>query len=707
MKRCQGWAIHWPLLLASMFCIYSVILLGFSLEAEGELREAVDQQIVLETGRRADAVDDYLAERRSAIATIADSEAIHAYLVSKDLGMSERYGLLASLGFIDEKFRQLMTRIQLRGAPVYEQILFFDEEGQLLSSPFPNATPLPAQPLPVGEASVGIDPASGRLLSQSPVIFKGTVRGLVLAASDASQLFRLFDNKRAIGEEILPFHDYILLADGQVLSEPGEKPQLSAGVAARLGGLASGQIAGVAGLLPADAGLDDYLVLHTPIRESDLSMLTLVERDIAYQRFRSPLLLYSLAIFPFLLLFAAFAFERQRQRNLALRENNTALTDEISRRQLLERELREQSEQLTKTSAELQTALLRAESASRAKSEFLATMSHEIRTPMNGILGMAQLLQDEGLTEEERQSYVSILLTSGEHLLALLNDILDLSRVEAGKLELRPASFSPRVLLAEVGDLFAEPCASKGLGLLMKTELAPDCLYLGDAQRLRQMLVNLVNNAIKFTAEGSIAVSCAVVPSEEGGDCLAFSVSDSGIGIPPDKLEKLFQPFSQVDGSSTRQYGGSGLGLSIVRRLAELMNGELGVESIPGHGSRFWFHVCLPVVAATSEQGLPGVGDVAAKPAGQDVSPHEAIAGAAAVASFIAGANELLPQIEDGMFDTVPAFAALCTELAATELAQEVEAIRQQLEACEFDAAAGRLRRLLAGLEGGAAAGST
>lgn len=706
MKLRQAWSAPWSLLLASLFCIYSVILLGFSLEAESELKAAVDQQIILETGRRADALADYLAERRSAIATIADSEAIHAYLVSKDLGMSERYGLLASLGFIDEKFRLLMARIQLRGAPVYEQILFFDENGQLLSTPFPGATPLRVQPQPADEGSLRIDPESGRLLSQAPVIFKGDLRGVVLASSDASQLFRLFHGKHATAEEILPFHDYILMANGQVLSEPGAQPRLSGQAASYLGELAFGRIVGAAGLLPAAEGLDEYLVLRTPIRESDLTMLTLVERDIAYQRFRSPLLLYSLAIFPFLLLFTAFAFERQRQRNLSLQDNNTALTEEISRRQLLERELREQSEELAKASAELQTALLRAESASRAKSEFLATMSHEIRTPMNGILGMAQLLQDAGLTEEERQNYVAILLSSGEHLLALLNDILDLSKVEAGKLDLHPASFSPRALLAEVGELFAKPCASKGLGLLIATELSPDCLFLGDAQRLRQMLVNLVNNAIKFTAQGRIAVACALVPSHDGRNCLAFSVSDSGIGIPPDKLEKLFQPFSQVDGSTTRQYGGSGLGLSIVRRLAELMNGEVGVESTPGLGSRFWFQVCLPVVEAAEEQGTAGGDGFSAEPSGQHSSRHLLSSGDDGIARFIAGANQLLPQIEDGMFDAVPAFAALAAELAGTEQVPEVEAIRQLLEACEFAAAAVRLRRLLAGLTHLGVAGS-
>ena len=307
----------------------------------------------------------------------------------------------------------------------------------------------------------------------------------------------------------------------------------------------------------------------------------------------------------------AWLEERMEHHRAARTELEQPLSDGRWLR-VLERETREGGRvglrvditHLKDTQAQLDEARKRAEAANRAKSAFLANMSHELRTPMNGVVGMADLLAETELTEDQRLN-VDTIRTSGEALLTIINDLLDFSKIEADRLTLRPESFDLEDLVTEIVLLLQVGAREKRLELLVDYDLFLPTRFVGDRGRLRQVLINLIGNAVKFTREGHVLVRITGAEAGPGQTALHVAVEDTGIGIPPDKLDHIFGEFNQVEDERNRQFEGTGLGLAISRRIIALMGGELWAESQPDSGSCFAFRIVLPTEASEPAERRP------------------------------------------------------------------------------------------------------
>lgn len=296
----------------------------------------------------------------------------------------------------------------------------------------------------------------------------------------------------------------------------------------------------------------------------------------------------------------AFDITDRKDTERELDENRRHLNDHLIELQDTKERLEQRSSELIRTVSDLAEARDASDIANRAKSDFLATMSHEIRTPMNGVLGMASLLKQTVL-DPSQQEFVDTIEQSGEALLSIINDVLDYSKMEAGELELDPTTFSVLEIIDNAIQLIRPKCRENGLILQSFTDPAVPDLVIGDAGRLRQILLNLLGNAAKFTKDGIIKIEC-LRPEAVGRQLVFnFAVTDTGIGVSQEAQQSLFEVFSQADASTTRKFGGTGLGLSICRRLCHLMGGDISVESILGEGSTFRFNLKLDLAGNTSD----------------------------------------------------------------------------------------------------------
>lgn len=589
---------RWPVALAIAFVGYLAIMLWSMFDAQGTLRDMNRERLLASATQRATAISDFMEARKRQTEEIARNHDIEVFLLNKALGMSMQYGLIASLEGIDLAFRSEMERHTVRDIPLYQNIVYYDETGAQLSE-----TPLfaGAPDLPAGfqnSSQIWVDRERRLLLSSAPVMHKGEYSGVVVTAGDLPRIISgLFLNPGPSSET--SFSELLIDSSGLVLASSDKHIGSVAGQLPELAALPASSFVPQDKLGTRPGNGSPSFFLRIPLAESHLSLLTVVDQRLLTGDTASPMFLYSLVLVPLLLLSTAFALERQRMRAFRLESANTELLEEITRRTALEEKLRQQADELKQLADDNLTNMQRAEQASRAKSEFLAVMSHEIRTPMNGVLGMTDLLLETRPNEEQKE-YLKILKTSGQNLMVIINDILDFSKLEAGKVSIEKIPFDLHVLLAEITKPVLVQAQDKGLDLYCElSDDVPRHVH-GDPGRIRQILVNLMNNAIKFTERGAISLLVHCAGGTADTPCIHFEVRDTGIGIAEDKQKEIFEAFTQEDTSTTRRFGGTGLGLSISRKLATLMSGDITVHSQPGNGSSFC--LALPMPAESSGQ---------------------------------------------------------------------------------------------------------